>query len=67
MITAKTITDEQIRALRKDRKLESVCFCALYFAGEVGDAARAQCAKVLKARSHVVDGAHPDGITAEAP
>jgi len=50
VITAKTITDDQIRELRKDRKLESVCFCALYFAGEIGVAARARCAEVLNAR-----------------
>ena len=51
MITAKTITDAQIRELRKDQTLESVCFCALYFAGDVGSAARAQCAEVLNRKA----------------
>ena len=54
MITAKTITDEQIRELRKDQKLESVCFCALYLAGAVGASARAQCAEILNVRREAV-------------
>lgn len=50
MITAKTITDAQIRELRKDRALESVCFCALYYAGDVGHAARTRCAEIFNER-----------------
>lgn len=49
--TTETITDAQIRELRRDQTLESVCFCALYFAGKVGDAARARLAEILNARS----------------
>ena len=50
-VTIETITDAQIRELRRDQTLESVCFCALYFAGKVGDAARAHCAEILNTRS----------------
>jgi hypothetical protein len=49
-LTADTITDEQIRELRKDPSQESVCFCALYFAKPIGTAARARCAEILEAR-----------------
>lgn len=50
-VTTSTITDAQIRELRRDQTLESVCFCALYYAGKVGAAARARCAEILSARS----------------
>lgn len=56
MITADTITDEQIEALkadgyeREDGKLVRVCFVALNESGYAGNVARARCAEILNGR-----------------
>ncbi len=57
MLTADTITEEQIEALkadgyeREDGKLVSICFVALNERGHAGSAARARCAEILNARA----------------